>query len=405
MTRTHSRRWFILGALLLLGIGVVGYRRLRPHDVTVERVIRGRAVEAVYATGTVEPRERVIVKSRLSEHVEALLVHEGDPVTRGQLLARIDNPVRGYALTQGETQLERARQQAGNRSPTLTALEAQARALRAQLELARIELARNVKLATAGAIPQQELDASRYRVSQLDAQVQSAEAQLRATRVDLVATRDQLASQVKSLASEADEAAVVSPIGGIVLRRAVELGEVVTQNQALFEIADTSELLVELRVDEADIARIKDGPTGSAVALSFYAFPNRAFAGKVAEILPEPDRVRRAYTVKVRLDAPIPGLRVGMTAEANVIVQRKDDALLLPTEALDRSPGTPGDQAWFAVDGHAVRRPVTLGIRDLTSVEVIAGAAEGDLAIVDPGGRKLSDHARLTTTTRSADVP
>jgi multidrug efflux pump subunit AcrA (membrane-fusion protein) len=88
-----------------------------------------------------------------------------------------------------------------------------------------------------------------------------------------------------------------------------------------------------------------------------------------------------------------------MTAEANVIVQRKDGALLIPTEALD------GDHAWFAVDGRAVRRPVTLGIRDLTWVEVTAGAAEGDLAIVDAGGHTLADGERIAVTVRPSVSP
>lgn len=388
----HPRRWLVLLAVAALATVFFVLRALKPTPVTVERVVRGRAVEAVYATGTVEPVAKVGVRSRISEHVQEVAVREGDRVTQGQLLARIENPVREQALNQGETLLARARQQAGPRSPAMSVLEAQAKALRAQLELARIELGRNETLLAQGAITKQAHDASRYQVEQLAAQLQAAEAQVRSTRVELSAQRDQLASQVKSLAVEADEGAVVAPIAGVVLRRAVEPGEVVAANQVLFEVADTSELHVELRVDEADIARMRDGPDASKVALAFYAFPGKAFAGTIHRILPDPDRVRRAYTVEVRLDAPIPGLRVGMTAEANVIVQRKDAALLLPAEALD------GDHAWFAIDGRAERRPVTTGIRDLVHVEVVEGAREGDLAIVDRAG--LEPGARIATHTR-----
>jgi len=393
MAARHLRRWLIVGALVAAASVFVVLRQLRPVAVSVEPVVRGRAVEAVYATGTVEPRERAIVKARISEHVEELLVREGDVVTRGQVLARIESPVRDLALGQGETQLARARRQAGAGSPTLKALEAQVQALRTQLDLARVELERAERLAAATAVARQELDAARSRVAQLEAQVEAARSQLRSTRVDLTATRDQLAKQVESLAVEADEGEVVAPIAGVVLRRDVEPGELVTQNQTLFEIADTSELHLELQVDEADIARLVDGPDGSTVALSFYAFPGRAFAGKVARILPQPDRVRRAYTVEVRLDEPIPGLRVGMTAEANVIVERKEGVLLLPVEALD------GDQAWFVVDGRAELRPVELGIRDLVRAEVVSGAEEGDLAIVD-AARDLSSGARVRASPR-----
>lgn len=392
---TRWRTWAVLGLALAAVAGYASYARLRPVTVTVAPVVRGRAVEAVYATGTVEPIERVVVKARLSEHVARILVKEGDAVTAGQLLAELDNPVRAFALRQGQAQLGRAQAQAGARSPQLAGLAAQLRGLETQLDQARLELDRTTRLARTAAVPQAELDAARAKVALLDAQVQAAAEQLRSAKVDLSATRDQLAAQVGSLAAELGEGAVTSPLAGVVLRRDVELGEVVAQNQALFEVADTGTLLVELHVDEADIARISDGPVPTAAALSFYAFPGQAFAGTVAEILPEPDRIRRAYTVRVRLDQPIAGLRVGMTAEANLIVTRKDDVVLVPVEALD------GDHAWFAVAGRAVRRPVTVGIRGLTDAEVSAGAAAGDQAIVDWVARGVTAGARVRAAPRA----
>jgi HlyD family secretion protein len=393
--RARWRTWLVLGLLLASIGGYVVYQRLRPVEVIVAPVVRGRAVEAVYATGTVEPIDRVVVKARLSEHVARILVREGDAVTAGQLLAELDSPVRSFALRQGQAQLDRAQAQAGARSPQLAGLAAQVRGLEAQLEQARLELDRTSRLARTAAVPQAELDAARAKVALLDAQVQAAAEQLRSAKVDLTATRAQLAAQVGSLAAELGEGAVTSPLAGVVLRRDVEPGEVVAQNQAMFEVADTRTLVIELHVDEADIARIKDGPDPTEVALSFYAFPGQAFAGTVAEILPEPDRVRRAYTVRVRATQPIPGLRVGMTAEANLIVTRKDDVVLLPIEALD------GDHAWFAVAGRAVRRPVQVGIRGLTDAEVIAGAAAGDQAILDATARRLRPGARVHATART----
>lgn len=390
----HLRRWIVVATLVAAAGGAVAYRMLRPTAVTVEPVRRGRAVEAVYATGTIEPIQRVVVKARIGEHVELIAANEGDVVVKGQLLARIQDPVREYALSQSQTQLTRAQRQASGRSPQLAGLEANARALRAQLGLATLDLARTEKLLRSSAVTQQEVDVARAKAAQLEAQADAADDQLRSARLELGATRDQLASQVKSLATEVDESVVTSPLAGLVLRREVEPGEVVAQNQAMFEVADVSTLLIELHVDEADIARVQDGPTPSAVALSFYAFPGQAFAGTVAQILPEPDRVRRSYTVKVRLDQPITGLRVGMTAEANIIVHRKDDVLLIPSEALD------GDQAWFVEDGRAVRRPVTIGIRDLTHAEVVRGAPEGAAAIVDAAAAKLSAGDRVSPTAR-----
>lgn len=393
----HLVRWLSIVAVVAAVVAVVYIRWGRPKVVVTAAVVRGRAVEAVYATGTVEPLRKVVVKARISEHIAALLVEAGDTVTAGQLLARIENPLRTFALAQGRIELTKAQTQAGGKSPQLAGLQAQAQVWRAQLALAQRDLARTTALAKTGAVTQQELDAALAQVAQLGAQAAAADSAQRSTRLELGASRDQLASQVQSLASEVDDGLVNSPSAGVVLRRDVELGEVVAANQALFEIAEAGDLQIELRVDEADIARVKDGATGSVVALSFYAFAGQAFEGRVLTVMPEPDRVRRSYTVKVALAAPIPGLRVGMTAEANIIVQRKDDVLLLPAESVVAG------QAWFVVGGHAVQRPVTIGVRDLANVEVIAGAALGDRAIVNATtlGLKAGQRVRERAVTAS----
>lgn len=392
-SRLHLRRWIVIAGVLAVVGGLFAYLRWRATPVTVEPVQRGRAVLAVYATGTVEPVDDVVVKARLAETVASVHVREGDRVSAGQVLARIDKTTRALALAQARTALARARAQAGKSSPQLAALEAQVRALRAELETAKTELARSEVLFSGGAIAKRALDSARSRVDQLEAQVANAEEQVRSSRVELTATADQLAAQVASLASETAETVVRAPIGGIVMTRQVEPGEAVSADQTLFTIADPSTLLVELKVDEADIARVRAGPNASRVALTFYGFPGRAFAGTVATIMPDPDRERRSYTVKVRFDEPVPGVRIGMTAEANILVEQRDHALLVPAEAVQ------GSFAWFAVDGRAVRRFVVLGIQDLTHAEILAGASEGELAIVDaqelePGARVKPERRR-----------
>jgi len=93
-------------------VAVVYIRWGRPKVVVTAAVVRGRAVEAVYATGTVEPLRKVVVKARISEHIAVLLVEAGDTVTAGQLLARIENPLRTFALAQGRIELTKAQTQA-----------------------------------------------------------------------------------------------------------------------------------------------------------------------------------------------------------------------------------------------------------------------------------------------------
>src|SRR6185312_16727139 len=105
------------------------------------------------------------------------------------------------------------------------------------------------------------------------------------------------------------------------------------------------------------------------------------------EILPDANRDRKAFLAKVRLDAPPPGLRSGMSAEVNIIAREEEGALLAPSEA--EAEGS----VWTVRDGRAQRQPVTVGIRDLLRVQITSGLAEGDLVLVE-GQDKVKPGAR-----------
>lgn len=378
----------VLALAALVVAGWMGWRAFRPQPVTAQALVRGVAVDAAYATGTVEPEERIAVKARTGGRLAEVRVREGKTVRAGDLLARIDEPARRFALDRGRVQLRNATAQAAPSSPQLAALDAQLAGLDADLELASAELVRTERLVASGALPEADLDRQRASRDRIVAQRAAVIAQRRSLALDLGASRAQLAETVASLASDVVDTEVRAPMDGVVLVRNVDPGEVVTANQVLFEIGDVGSLHVELDVDEADIARVRAGEDASHVALTLYAFEGRIFDGVVYEILPEPDRARRSYVAKVRLLDPPEGLRNGMTVEANVIVGRKNDALLAPASALV------GDRLWVVEDGRAVQREVTVGVRDLATVEIVRGAREGELAIVDaeraalrPGGR------------------
>jgi multidrug efflux pump subunit AcrA (membrane-fusion protein) len=198
--RAHARKLVAGVAFLALG-GVFAGKRLQPVSVTVTPVVRGKAVDAVYATGTVEADDRVNVKAKSSGSVAEILVKQGQAVKRGDLLARIDNPVVAFDLKRGRSDLQAASAQAGENAPQIAALRAQATAISAELTTARSDLARTESLAGGGSIAQAELDKARTRVAQLQANLAANEAQQRALRIDLSANAARQAAAVESLAS------------------------------------------------------------------------------------------------------------------------------------------------------------------------------------------------------------
>jgi len=395
--------WSRLGALpfLLVPLAAVGgivAKKLAPLPVVATRVVRGTAVEAVYATGTVEAESRVFVRAKVGGSVAELLVKEGAVVKKGDLLARIDNPVVSYDLERGQAELVAASAQGAPDAPQLAALREQARGLEADLKLARDDRDRSETLAKAGAITESERQRAWTRVAQLEASVAANGAQQRALRIDLNANQARSSANVRALASRVTDTEVRAPADGVVLGKLVELGEVITANQQLFKVGDVSSLILELIVDEADVARLKAGDkgAGSRAALSLYAFPKQAFEGHVFEVMPDANRDRKAFLVKVRLDAPPPGLRSGMSAEANIILGEKPNAVLAPA-------GTESEGAvWLVRDGRAHRAPVKVGVRDLLRYEVTEGL-EGGETIVTSGADKLSEGARVAVTVKEPD--
>lgn len=397
--RRPIKRWVALGVAVLFGALLVAWTRLRAVPVVVTPVVRGQAVEAVYATGSVEAADRVVVKAKTSGSIAEVFVREGSRVKKGELLARIDNPTASFDLKRGQTDLNAASAQAGKEAPQIAVLAAQARAVAADLKQATLELDRTRKLVEKGSAPASEVERAQARVDQLQGNLEANRAQQRALRIDLSANAQRQATQVKSLAARVADTEVRAPLDGVVLAKNVELGEVVALNQPLFRVADTRVLLLEVNVDEADVARVSDGLSGkpkSEAAISLYAFAKTVFRGEVVEILPDADRQRRAFVAKIRFLAPPPELRSGMTAEVNVVTARHDAVLLAPSSA--EADGA----VWVAANGRVERRPVKVGIRDLLRVEVVSGLSEGESVVIE-GRDQLAPGSRVRVTVRPAD--
>jgi HlyD family secretion protein len=406
------RRLLPVVAIVVIGV-LFAFNNWKPVAVTVTPVVRGRAIDAVYATGTVEAEDRVQVKAKSSGSILEILVKEGASVKKGDLLARIDNPAVSYDLKRGQADLSAAAAQSGANAPQLLSLRGQWQAVHADLESARQDAERIDQLAKTGSISQAEVDRGHARVAQLEGTLAANEAQQRSVRIDLSANTARQAANVQSLASRVSDTEVRAPIDGVVLAKSVEIGEVVVINQPLFKVGDVRELILEVSVDEADIGRVRDGRGSSApsvsvpaeppsarqpsvVAVSLYAFPKQILQGHVFEVLPDANRDRKAFLVKVNLDAPPEGLRSGMSAEVNIVAGEHDGALLAGTESVT------DDGVWLVRDGRARRQPVKLGYRDLLRAEVLTGLAEGDLVVVN-GQDKLSEGARVAAVVRTPD--
>jgi HlyD family secretion protein len=387
-------RILLLLAALAVG-GGIAVKRMQPKPVTTTPIVRGTAVEAVYATGTLEAFDRVVVKAKLAGSVAELKIREGARVKKGDLLATIDSPTLKFELAKGKADLWAASSQANQGGPQLAALRAQQKATETLLKAARDDRDRIAKLVTTGTATQVELDKANTNVANLEAQLAGQQAQEKSVSIDLGARASGAGAAVDSLAARLADTRVVSPIDGVVLGRSIEPGEVVMINQPLFRIGNTDDLVLECAIDEADIAKVSPG---KVAAVSLYAFPGKSFRAQVFEVLPDADRAKKTFLAKLRItDAP-EGLRSGMSAEVNVIVAERPGSLLAPADAIDAT-----GMAWIAKDGRAEKRKLTIGVRDMLRVEVLSGVSEGEQLVIG-GAELLAPGARVKVTEKAPDV-
>lgn len=394
-SRLRLRVAFAL-VLVLVAAGFVLRSRLRPVPIIATAVVRGKAIDAVYATGTVETEERMQIKAKTSGSIAEVFAKSGQSVKKGDLLARIDNPAVSFELKRGKADLGAASAQASKDAPQIAALRAESRAYEAELATVQSEYARTKKLVDSGSVASTELERISAQLARVEAQIAANDARQRALRIDLNAGAARAAASVNTLEARVSDTEVRAPMDGVILAKYIEVGEVVAMNQTLFKVGDTKNLILEVSIDEADVGRVRDGDKGSIAAVSLYAYNPKVFSGRVFDIGPDADRARKSFLAKIRLDAPPEGLRSGMSAEVNIVADQREGALLLPVEA------DLGGHV-FRVEGGRVKRvPVKLGIRDLLRIEVLEGLADGDVVVVE-GQDKIEDGKRVDPTIRAAD--
>ena len=321
----------ILIVVTALAGGGAAYWHFSAPVVIVGQPHQGPAVEAVYATGIVEPvtwaKVASIVRGRIADHCRC----EGKQVAKGDILARLDN----------EEQIAIVRE-----------LEAQELFLHKELDRYR-------QLRKSNAV-----SAQRY---------ERIESEHRRIHEAISGAQERLMDYT-----------ILAPIDGIVLRRDGEVGEIAEAGTVLFSIGPPKPLWITAEVDEEDIPLVK---AGQHTLIKADAFPGRDLTGSVARVTPMGDPVNKSYRVRVALPDDTP-LMIGMTTEINIIIKEINPALLVPIDAV-RGAGV------FAFeDGRAVVRAVTTGIKGQTFVQITTGLALDATIILDPP-EGLNDGSRV----------
>ncbi len=341
---------------------------------------RGSIMASVNATGTVTPTSTVIVGSQLSGQVIEILADFNSEVTKDQMVARLNTDQLRARLDAAKADLAQARAAKSVQESQVEKVTAEIERARAiltdmQAQLSRTEtllgdaqqtldrqdtlrrqgIASGVQLQNA----QTQRDSQRSSRRSAEAQTGSATAQIASLSADLKVVISQGLSAeavilqkqavVRQIEVDVANSEIRTPVGGVVVQRNIELGQMVAaslQAPTLFLVAeDLRKIEIYANVDESDVGRVAQGQT---VSFTVNAYPGRAFEGIVKQVRLGSQTVQNVviYTTVIAVDNPRLELRPGMTATARIQTERRDNALRVPNAAIRwRPPAAPGVSA------------------------------------------------------------
>ncbi|MCW5637662.1 MAG: efflux RND transporter periplasmic adaptor subunit [Rubrivivax sp.] len=303
-------------------------------SVEVGRVEAATLADDAQAVGSLRSRQGVMLRPEVSGRVAAIGFLDGQRVKRGQMLVQLDDTLQQAQLKQAQ----------------------------AQASIARTNLQRNRELVLENFVSQSAVDQSAAALEVAEAQVALAKAQLQRMRI-------------------------VAPFDGVAGIRNINLGDYVKDGADLVSIEDLSQVLVDFRLPERFVARVK---TGQGVEVSLDALPGQRFSGRIDALDSVIDANGRSLLVRARLDNPGGVLKSGLFARTRIVFATRDNALVVPEEAL--VPQGSRQYLYKIVDGAggtmAERLEARIGLRLPGKVEVLEGLAPGD-RVVTAGQARL----------------
>ena len=388
----RGKKWIVVTAVVVMALAgaAAGLRASLKTDHSIEpsklvAIERGDVARSVVATGTVQPRAKVEVKSKASGIVKKILADYGEYVKQGQVLAELDKEELQARMREASATLEAA--QAHEQSAEAALERNRVEAEGPEIPFLKSSFERARKLYSQGLIASNSLeDADRAYQLALHKQA-AANRGVAVARADVAKAKAQVAqarAALERVQEDLNNSTIVSPMDGLVLSRNVEIGDAVSsilvlgsQATLVMTLGDVSDVYVLGKVDQADIGKVFLGQQARIVVESFK---DRKFEGQVTKISPfgvEKDNVT-TFEVKVSIRNPGGELRANMSANAEILLEEKRGVLIVPENAViyDRERKTFVEVPDAAAEKGKRRVAVKTGISNGVKTELVAGLQE-----------------------------
>lgn len=322
-------------------------------------------VEAVYASGYVQSKGEIQLKSQAEGILRTQYVQEGDVVKKGQKLFEIIGVTQDARLANAETAYSLARRNSASTSPLLQEMENAVELAKENYLADSVNFVRYANMWKEKATSKQSFDQAQtaYQASRIS-WVKSKNT-LDAKKDQVEKELDAALRELKSAQEERGFYEVTSDRDGIFFQSEKEVGELVRKGEVLGVIGLDEGFMANLKIDEQDISRLQPG---QKVIFKIDAYPGKTFAGKVEKIYSKIDSKDQMLRVDAVFEDALPGKYTGLALEANIVIQEKEATWVIPGNYL-----LPGDTLLVLQDGQESKVKVKPGIRTLTEVEILSG--------------------------------
>lgn len=386
-----SKRWWLMALLVIAAVIGTWWLMRKPEalpQVITSPVARADLEDAVLATGVIEAAKQVSVGAQVSGQIKRLHVRLGDTVRQGQLIAEIDATPQTNNLRNAQAQV--------------MSLQAQLAVRQANLQQGQLAFNRQQTMLKAQATSQAEFEAAKANLAVASAELKALQAQLAQAQIAVDTARVNLGYT-----------RIVAPMSGVVVAVIAEEGRTVNANQSaptIIKLANLDTVQIKAQVSEADVVRVKPG---IPVYFTILGEPEQRYNATLRAIEPAPESEQTESTTtsssstaavyyNALFDVPNPNhkLRIAMTAQVFVVLDKIEQALFIPATALgDRLPDSTDDKQEVGStakaprykvrvqegEGDAMRivdRAVRIGLNNRVQAQVLSGLKEGEAVVV-----------------------
>ncbi|MBC8122759.1 MAG: efflux RND transporter periplasmic adaptor subunit, partial [Gemmatimonadaceae bacterium] len=363
----------------------------------------GSVREVLEYTGTTRPVREISLRSQVEGRLLSLNVDVGDPVSKGQVLARLDDNLLVAALNQSRAELATQESEVARARAQVSNARTQIEQARLALKQAQNDAERSQTLATQGALSAQQAELTETAERTAEQTLRSTQQQVRTEQQALAAAEGRVDAQravVAQARERLSQAVLASPINGSVLGRTTETGNLVRPGDALLSLGDFSRVKVNVQVSELDLSRVR---VRQPVQVKLDAFANERFSGTVTRLSPAADPTTRLIPVEVTVANPGGRISSGLLARV-AFSGDQPKRVLVPPSALPE-----GELTVFVIVTNEQRnrveaRPVEVGERANGQVEILSGLKAGE-RFVARSSRPLKDGEAVRLSFLSESQP